>query len=195
MQIQAWRGMTRTHVKSRSDALRGTVWAPRQRRARERGVELVEFALLVPVLLVLVFGVIEFGVVFNDHLELRSASREGARLAAVDNGCANGQCITPAQTQLDGLISATRARANGLATLNQIRISVSCSNPGGCASSVVGTDTVTVCLNYTVHSVTGLLAPLVNNLTLRSSATMRLEQVPSFTAGTDSGGPGASTCS
>ncbi len=168
--------------------------ATRMGRARHRGVELVEFALLAPVLLLIVFGVIEFGFVFNDHLELRSGSREGARLAAVDNGCANSQCTTTPQAQLDALISATRAKANGLAGQASIRVSVNCSNAGGCPVSVVGTDTVMVCVNYTVRSVTGLLAPLVDNYVLRASATMRLEQVPSYVAGTDAGGPGAATC-
>jgi hypothetical protein len=45
-----------------------------------------------------------------------------------------------------------------------------------------------------VQSVTGLLAPFVNNVVLRASATMRIEQVPTFTGGTDIGGPGGATC-
>jgi hypothetical protein len=112
----------------------------------------------------------------------------------VDNGCANGSCTTTAAAQRDALIAATRNKAQGLATNSSIRVSISCSNSGGCAQSTVGTDTATVCLNYTVSSVTGLLAPVVNNLVLRASATMRLEQVPSFVAGTDTNGPGAATC-
>jgi Flp pilus assembly protein TadG len=157
-------------------------------------VELVEFVLIAPILLLLVFGVVEFGFVFNDHIEIRSAAREGGRLAVVDNGCANGACITTATAQRDALIATTRTKAQGLANSTSIRVSISCSNTGGCPSSTVGTDTVTVCLNYTVTSVTGLLAPVVNNLVLRASATMRVEQVPSYAAGTDTGGPGAATC-
>jgi Flp pilus assembly protein TadG len=167
--------------------------ARRWRRARERGIELVEFSLVAPVLLLVVMGLIEFGVIFNSHLELRSAAREGGRLAVVDNGCANGQCPSvDAETQLTSLLTATRAKAKGVANVNNIKITVSCSNPNGCTSSAVGTDTVTVCMNYQVQSVTMLLAPVVNNVVLRASATMRLEQVPTFNAGSDANG--AATC-
>ena len=58
---------------------------------RERGAALVEFAVVVPLFLILVFGVIEAGWFFAQEVELRNAAREGARLAVVDFG--NGQEI------------------------------------------------------------------------------------------------------
>ena len=54
-----------------------------QRFRCERGQALVEFALLVPVLLLLIFGAIEFGRVFHATHVITSAAREGARAAAV----------------------------------------------------------------------------------------------------------------
>jgi Flp pilus assembly protein TadG len=160
---------------------------------------MVEFAFVVPILATLVFGVIEFGFAFNSQLEVRSASREGARFAAVDNGCSNNACSgQSASTQRDNIITATRSKASGVANVSNVQISLSCSNtPSDCTaitSSNIGTATVTVCVNYTVQSVTGLFAPILNNKTLTSKAVMRLEQVPTFSSGTDSGGPGAATC-
>jgi Flp pilus assembly protein TadG len=154
----------------------------------------VEFAFIVPMFFVLVFGVIEFGFAFNSNLELRSASREGARLAAVDNGCATNACpATTADQQRDALIAATRAKAAGLAKASLIKVSISCS-ASPCTSSMIGTDSVTVCLNYTLRSVTGLFAPVLDNVVLKSKAIMRLEQIPTFSPGTDAAGPGAASC-
>lgn len=50
---------------------------------RERGAVAIEFALLLPVLLAFVFGIIEFGLAFNAQISITSASREGARLLAL----------------------------------------------------------------------------------------------------------------
>jgi Flp pilus assembly protein TadG len=43
----------------------------------------VEFALIVPVLLLLLFGTVTAGAVFVDHLKLQAAAREGARAGAL----------------------------------------------------------------------------------------------------------------
>jgi Flp pilus assembly protein TadG len=48
----------------------------------DRGAAAVEFALLLPVLLLVVFGVIDFGRALNAQITLTQAAREGARLAA-----------------------------------------------------------------------------------------------------------------
>jgi hypothetical protein len=51
---------------------------------RQRGAALVEFAVLVPLLVLLIFGIIEFGWIFGQYNDIRHAAREGARFAAVD---------------------------------------------------------------------------------------------------------------
>lgn len=54
-------------------------------RKNERGQALVEFAILLPVLLFLVVGIIEFSRAWNAHQVLTDAAREGARNAVVAN--------------------------------------------------------------------------------------------------------------
>jgi Flp pilus assembly protein TadG len=49
----------------------------------ERGAAAVEFALVAVVLVMLVFGIIEFGRTYSEYEVLTSAAREGARVAAV----------------------------------------------------------------------------------------------------------------
>ncbi len=51
----------------------------------ERGVTAVEFGLIVPILLILVLGIIEFGHAFQVQGTLSSAAREGARRMALQN--------------------------------------------------------------------------------------------------------------
>ena len=50
----------------------------------ERGASAVEFALILPILVILVFGIIEFGIAYNNYISITHAAREGARLAAVN---------------------------------------------------------------------------------------------------------------
>jgi Flp pilus assembly pilin Flp len=54
----------------------------RLRRHREEGASAVEFALILPLLIVLVFGVLYGGIVLNDQLSVTQAAREGARFGA-----------------------------------------------------------------------------------------------------------------
>jgi Flp pilus assembly protein TadG len=56
---------------------------PLIRLRRAEGQTMVEFALVLPVLCLLLFGVIQFGIVFNNYVDLTDAVRAGARKAAV----------------------------------------------------------------------------------------------------------------
>ena len=53
------------------------------RSVDDRGAAAVEMALVLPILLVLVFGIIDFGFLFNAQVSLTQATREGVRLGAV----------------------------------------------------------------------------------------------------------------
>ena len=50
---------------------------------KDHGASIVEFAIVVPVLLLLIFGIMNFGWVFHGYITLTGAAREGARLAIV----------------------------------------------------------------------------------------------------------------
>jgi TadE-like protein len=49
----------------------------------ERGQSLAEFSLVLPILVLLLFGIIQFGITFNNYITLTDAVRAGARTAAV----------------------------------------------------------------------------------------------------------------
>jgi Flp pilus assembly protein TadG len=93
----------------------------RARSGRSRGIvrdtagaAMVEFALILPFLLVLLFGIIEFARAWNTRQVLTDAAREGARVAVVRRGTGGSAAIT--QAELEELVRTTvqeaAARAN-----------------------------------------------------------------------------------
>src|SRR5918999_4990271 len=52
-------------------------------RRGQDGAAAVEFALLLPLLVLLLFGFIQFGIAFNTKIQATNAAREGARMAVV----------------------------------------------------------------------------------------------------------------
>jgi Flp pilus assembly protein TadG len=56
------------------------------RLRREDGQALVEFAVILPLLLILVTGIIQFGLLFNKYITLTDAVRSGAQTLALGRG-------------------------------------------------------------------------------------------------------------
>lgn len=73
------------------------------RHANDAGVVIVETAIILPLFVLVLVGILEFGIVFHDYLILQNASREGARFAAVGNpSSAIEQRVRDFTFQLDG---------------------------------------------------------------------------------------------
>lgn len=72
---------------------------PARGAGQDRGAAAVEFALLLPLLLFLIFGIIDFGRALNAQITLTQAAREGARLASLGES---------------NVVSGTQAAATGL---------------------------------------------------------------------------------
>src|SRR5215469_14940436 len=62
----------------------------------ERGAAAVEFALLLPLLVMLIFGMIDFGRAINAQITITQAAREGARVLALPGGTTAGSDGLPA---------------------------------------------------------------------------------------------------
>lgn len=128
----------------------------RRRLRNEKGQTLVEFALVAPLLLLIVFAVVQFGVVYNDYITLTDATRVGARKAATSRHEANPVGVTEA---------AVRDAASGL-------------DPGELDVSVTPApwehaDTITVEATYPYEI--DLLGFVVASGDLRSETTERVE--------------------
>ena len=93
----------------------------------ERGQTMVEFALVVPIICVILFGILQFGALYNDYVTLTDASRVGARKAAVskneDNpGAVAEEAVRDSASGLDPLkldvdVNATAWERGGSVTV------------------------------------------------------------------------------
>ena len=66
----------------------------------ERGAAVVEFALVVPILLMLLVGIIEFGRAYNIMISIQGASREGARALALGRPAGEVESTTRGSTSV-----------------------------------------------------------------------------------------------
>ena len=69
---------------------------------REDGQAFVEFAIVLPILVLLVFGIMQFGLAFRNYLAITDAARVAARAAAVKR--TSGPC-TAAKTAIQDTVS------------------------------------------------------------------------------------------
>jgi Flp pilus assembly protein TadG len=122
----------------------------------ERGATVVEFAFIVPLLIVLVLGIAEFGHAFQVSGTLSAAAREGVRVMALQNDRA--AAITAARTAAPSLKPAL--------TEGQIKIPATCPPPG----AGTGNATVTLTIDYPMPFLTGFFG---SSITLHGTGVMR----------------------
>lgn len=136
---------------------RSTVSLRRRGRAR-RGLAVVEFAALAPLLLVVMLGMIEYGRLVQVQQVLTNASREGARVAI--GGSAS-------VLQVQAVVNAYLTAAN----LTGATTTVSPSPP---ANADAG-DPVTVSVSVPFSSVNWYPPVIITGLTMNANTTMRAE--------------------
>jgi len=122
----------------------------------QQGQTMTEFALVLPVLALILFAVIQFGIVFNNYITLTDATRAGARKAAVSRQDANRN---------SDVVTAVRSSASGI-TASKLSVPPPTStwNSG---------DDVTVTASYP-YSIS-LLGLVVKSGRLSSTTTERVE--------------------
>lgn len=150
----------------------------------------VELAFVLPILLVVVFGIIDFGLTFSNYENVKSGTREAARLAVVSSltnapSCSiNGATVTPpaiptnSVDATNALVCLAKDRIGLSQTKTKIRVSLTGTGIG---------DNVQLCASFPVSALNGFTAPFLSGQTLTSTVTMRLEQVPLFTSFSETG--------
>ena len=135
--------------------------------SRQDGAAAVEFALLLPLLILLLFGFIQFGTAFNTKIQATNAAREGARMAVVgiDNWTDVGGRIA--------FLEAVRQDA-GLGDIDNCVLNT---------DDVVG-GILTVTFDYPLDLVIPFMPNPPSWQTGTATATMRIEQLST------PGGPG-----
>jgi hypothetical protein len=142
-------------------------------RSRERGQALVEFALILPLFLLIVVGVIQFGVGLNYWLDLNRIANQGARWAVVDKwpDCPSPGPPGPGCSLEQHMEIQHTSRGND----NDVRICFEVPAPlPSSATALVGQPVrVTATSEYGFQAIMDMAS-----ITLRGRATMRIEQPP-----------------
>ena len=135
----------------------------RLRLRGDRGSAAVEFAIVIPVLLLLVLGTVEFGRVFFLQNSITNAARVGARTMAIEASAANPNAVSDAKSQ-----TAAAAVAPALTT-TQVTVSTS-NGTSNCVVPAAGTAVyVTVTIAYPVTQITGFLPVFPTALAAKAS--------------------------
>jgi Flp pilus assembly protein TadG len=130
---------------------------------RERGQSAVEFALVAPLLLLVLFMIWQGGVAFFDDMTVSQAARDGARKGVVAGSCSS--CV-PATDVPAAAIAAAKATASD--GLNASKTTVTAT----CATDCTTGDKLTVQVSYPYSFGFGVLS---FSGTLKSTTTMTIE--------------------
>jgi Flp pilus assembly protein TadG len=106
----------------------------------ERGAAAVEFAILLPLLLMLVLGSIEFGRAYNAQITLTNAARDGVRVMAIANDPAGAKT------------AAKNAAASVSTTIPTSDVTLSTNT---CSTGAQ----VTLTIKYNLSTITGIAGP------------------------------------
>lgn len=149
--------------------MRSRVLSQRRRHGRRNGQSLVEFSLVLPVFLLIVAGMVDFGMGLYSNITVLNAAREGARVGVT----------TPGDTS--GIEARVRAMAGGLNAAD-LTVTTTCQKPAtppattwtSCGSPAYQPgEAVVVTVNYTYH----MIWPLTfgNQIPMTSTVRMRIE--------------------
>lgn len=132
---------------------------PATRPDRQRGSAAVELALLLPILMSLLLGIIDFGLTYGQYVSLQGAAREAAR-----QGITQGDVIT-ASGNARGILEAAKLETKYM-------VDVTDGAPG----------VMVVCLRYPKTSLTGFFDWALNG-SFETKAIMRMEGTATTLAG------------
>ena len=144
---------------------------------REEGTALVEFALILPILALLLFAMLDFGKAFNYWIDETHLANEGARWAVVNKNPGSGSL----QQYILSQATTAELRDGGTASIaNPAQVCI--TFPNGTAN--VG-DPVRVTVSATYHWLPILGSRIgITQTAIAGSSNMRLEALPTnYTAG------------
>jgi len=152
----------------------------RMTRARgESGASMVELAIILPIFLLLVFGVIQFGITYNNLITIRQGTREAARQGAVGNFGSTTSC------SLTGVTGSPSTDIQKLMCLAKQQIGLSYANTrvkvmsGSADFTSSGTfqkgEAIIVCVEYPVDAMAKFVTPVLGSAVLKTKTSMRIE--------------------
>jgi Flp pilus assembly protein TadG len=110
------------------------------RNRSERGAVAVEFAILAPILVMLLMGIMEFGRAYNAQVSLTNAAREGVRVMTISNSQASARTAAK-----NAAVSLTPALKDSNITFSSASCTVNAQ--------------MTVTITYSLSTLTGIAGP------------------------------------
>ena len=160
----------------------------RRPRTSESGASAVEFALVLPVLLLFIYGIIAFGFVFSQQIALNNAARDASRAGVVQplSPAVSLTCQEVADRARQGMSTAVGISATSLTTVAvaiQLDGTQVCSMASGSTTAsnptlkpcTGATTTSNLTVLTTFQSTTPVPLPVVNNISLKSSGVFACE--------------------
>jgi len=153
---------------------------------RDGGQGLVEFALVIPVIMLLIFGAVDLGRAVYAYNTIANAARDGARVAAVNQIETSPDCNEdrPVEDPLNPHWSIKRCAAGSALTLGvqQSAVTVEYHTPSGtsltCTSSTLNVGCIAaVTVHYTYTPMTPVIGDLVGNIAINSTSQMPIERI------------------
>jgi len=136
-------------------------------REKQRGATAVEFALVLPLLVPMLLGVVDFGLAFAQNINLQAAAREGAR-----QGVTQGDVLTYAN------------QAKGLLDGSKLQVKFAVDTSGGEPGVMV------VCARYPQSSATGFFSWILEG-TFEAKSIMKMEGTATVASGASNWGGGS----
>ena len=144
---------------------RGLAHGVRSARRRRSGMAMVEFVMILPALLVLLFGMLEFGVIFYQFQTLSNAAREGARESIVYRANCDANAL---ETLVQNTVITYASSANITVAPGDIQVTGLCTGAGTPAD-------VRVTHQYDFKVLPNFVASFSPNITLVGRSNMRNE--------------------
>jgi Flp pilus assembly protein TadG len=139
--------------------------------SRERGQSLVEFALIAPLLVLLLLAIFDFGRAIYAYNTISNAAREGARIAIVDQGPASGVSLAAKE-------AANQATALGLNPADPTQVQVSYFVPDlsvACPTHAVNC-VAEVRVQYQFRAVTPVIGNIIGPINLSTTTQIPIER-------------------
>src|SRR5579863_1704830 len=155
----------------------------RSARRDEKGASLVEFVLILPIFALLLFGIVDFGMVFGGYISVQNEVNAAARAVSLDeiaSGCPSATWTNPAFCTVMSHINESPLGV----VPNSIKVAL--YFPDGTATQG---HPVVVCAQATLQSTTGLTSPFLRGRTFYTKSQILLEQPTTLVPALPPGGP------
>lgn len=129
-------------------------------KTSERGAVAVEFAILAPLLIMILLGIMEFGRAYNVQISLSNAAREGVRVMAINN---NQTAAKAAAKNVAGALNP--GLTDDKIVFKYQTTPATTPVPTACAANIQ----VTVTIDYALTTMTGIAGPFA----MKGAGTMQ----------------------